>query len=81
MIILRMRNESEHEELLRKLKKMHKFTKDLLEKVEECCEMEEEDYEEDYREDEDRERMMYRGGGGSYRSGGSYRRGRYRRGM
>lgn len=71
MIILRMRNESEHEELLRKLKKMHKFTKDLLEKVEECCE--EEDYEEDYREEEEpRDRMMYRG---------SYRRGHYRRGM
>lgn len=74
MIILRMRNESEHEELLRKLKKMHKFTKDLLEKVEECCEMEE-DYDEDYREDEGRERMMYRG------TGGGYRRTRYRRGM
>ena len=66
MIILRMRNESEHDELLRKLKKMHKFTKDLLEKVEECCEMEEDDYEE-----EPRERMMYRN---------SYRRPRYRRG-
>ena len=73
MIILRMRNESEHEELLRKLKKMHKFTKDLLEKVEECCEMEE-DYDEDYREDEDHERMMRR-------SGGMYRRGGYRRRM
>ena len=72
MIILRMRNESEHEELLRKLKKMHKFTKDLLEKVEECCEMEEDDYEEDYCEDEPRDKMMYRG---------SYRRGRYRRSM
>ena len=73
MVILRMRNESEHEELLRKLKKMHKFTKDLLEKVEECCELEDE-YDEDYREDEDRERMMRR-------SGGMYRRGRYRRSM
>lgn len=71
MIILRMRNESEHEELLRKLKKMHKFTKDLLEKVEECCEMEE-DYDEDYREEEPHDRPMYRG---------SYRRMRYRRGM
>lgn len=71
MIILRMRNESEHEELLRKLKKMHKFTKDLLEKVEECCEMEE-DYDEDYREEEPHERPMYRG---------SYRRMRYRRSM
>lgn len=71
MIILRMRNESEHEELLRKLKKMHKFTKDLLEKVEECCEMEE-DYDEDYREEEPHDRPMYRG---------SYRRTRYRRGM
>ena len=69
MIILRMRNESEHEELLRKLKKMHKFTKDLLEKVEECCEMEE-DYDEDYREEEPHDRPMYRG---------SYRRMRYRR--
>lgn len=71
MIILRMRNESEHEELLRKLKKMHKFTKDLLEKVEECCEMEE-DYDEDYREEEPHERPMYRG---------AYRRMRYRRSM
>jgi len=71
MIILRMRNESEHEELLRKLKKMHKFTKDLLEKVEECCEMEE-DYDEDYREEEPHEKPMYRG---------SYRRMRYRRSM
>jgi hypothetical protein len=66
-----MRNESEHEELLRKLKKMHKFTKDLLEKVEECCEMEE-DYDEDYREEEPHEKPMYRG---------SYRRMRYRRSM
>ena len=73
MVILRMRNESEHEELLRKLKKMHKFTKDLLEKVEECCELED-DIDEDYREDEEHERMMRRGGG-------MYRRGRYRRGM
>lgn len=73
MIILRMRNEEEHDELLRKLKKMHKFTKDLLEKVEECCEMEEDD-DEDYREDTRNDRMMYRGGG-------SYRRARYRRGM
>ena len=71
MIILRMRNEFEHEELLRKLKKMHKFTKDLLEKVEECCEMEE-DYDEDYREEEPHDRPMYRG---------SYRRTRYRRSM
>lgn len=71
MIILRMRNESEHEELLRKLKKMHKFTKDLLEKVEECCEMEE-DYDEDYREEEPHEKPMYRG---------AYRRMRYRRSM
>ena len=71
MIILRMRNESEHEELLRKLKKMHKFTKDLLEKVEECCEMEE-DYDEDYREEEPHDRPMYRG---------SYRRMRYRRSL
>lgn len=73
MIILRMRNESEHEELLRKLKKMHKFTKDLLEKVEECCEMEEE-YDEDYREDDDHDRMVRR-------RGDMYRRGRYRRTM
>ena len=50
---------------------MHKFTKDLLEKVEECCEMEE-DYDEDYREEEPHDRPMYRG---------SYRRMRYRRGM
>ena len=74
MIILRMRNESEHEEMLRKLRKMHRFTKDLLEKVEDCCEMED-DYDEDYREDDEHEKMMRRG------SGTMYRRGRYRRSM
>ena len=48
-----------------------KRLKDLLEKVEECCEMEE-DYDEDYREEEPHDRPMYRG---------SYRRMRYRRSM
>lgn len=74
MIVLRLRNSSEHEELMRKVKKMHKFTKDLMEKLEDCCE-EMDDDDVDYREEDD-ERMMRRG----YYRGGSYR-GRMRRSM
>lgn len=75
MIVVRLRNGSEYDEMMRKVKKMHKFTKDLMEKLEDCCEEYDDDDEADYREE--REEMMNRGG--SYR-GGSYRR-RMRRGM
>lgn len=76
MLVVRFRSESEVKDTIKKLKKMHKFTKDLIECFEEKLEDDEDD-DEDYRYDEEEyERMNERGGSGS----GSYRRGRYRRG-
>ena len=69
MVILRFRTDSDAKDLLKKLKKMHKFTKELIECVEEKYD-EEEDDDEDYRY-EDEEEM-------TPRHRGSYR-GRYRR--
>jgi hypothetical protein len=76
MIVVRLRSNSEYDEMMRKVKKMHKFTKELMEKLEDCCEEYEDDDDADYREERE-DMMMNRGG--SYR-GGSYRR-RMRRGM
>lgn len=78
MVILRFKTSSDKKELLKKIKKMYKFTKDLKECIEdELDEMEDEDVdyrEEDYDYDE-MERPHHRGM--SSRGGGS----RYRRGM
>lgn len=78
MVLVRFRSSSDAKETLKKLKKMHKFTKELIECFEDKIEDDDED--EDYRYDEDeydRHEMMEnrRGGGGNYRSG------RYRRSM
>ena len=59
MVILRMRGTSDSKEVLRKLKRMHNFTKELIERVED-------DDEEDYRME--RGRMMERGRGRYRRS-------------
>lgn len=71
-MVVKFRSESDVKDTLKKLKKMKMFVKDIIECFEEKIE---EDDEEDYRyDDEDRyERMS--------EHGGSYRRGRYRRGM
>ena len=74
MVILRLRTSSEKKELLKKIKKMYKFTKELKECIEDELEDdEEEDYDDlDYRHEEmDRMSPSYRGrGSGSrYRSG------------
>ena len=77
MVIVRLRSVSDAKDTLKKLKKMHKFTKELIECFEEKIEDDDED--EDYRyNDEEYERhetLENRHGGGNYRSG------RYRRGM
>lgn len=72
MVILRFRTGSEAKDLLKKLKKMHKFTKELMECVEEKYD-EDDDYDDDadYREDDDYESSKMRKG--------MYRR--YRRSM
>lgn len=46
MIVIRTRSTSDGKEILRKLKKMYKFTKELLECAEEC-------YDEDYEYDDE----------------------------
>ena len=78
MVLIRFRTNSDAKDTLKKLKKMHKFTKELIECFEE--KMEDDDEDEDYRYDEDeyerREPMENRRGGG-----GSYHGGRYRRSM
>lgn len=52
MIVIRSRNNSETKELMRKLKRMHKFVKELMECVETEYEDDEFDDDEDYRENE-----------------------------
>ena len=69
MMIVRFRSKEDHEDLLKKVKKMKKFTED----IEECLEdyMEEEDY--GYRgsyHKEMEEEPEYRGGRYRYRKGG-----------
>ena len=53
MIVVRLRSNSEYDEMMRKVKKMHKFTKELMEKLEDCCEEYEDDDDADYREERD----------------------------
>ncbi len=52
MIVIRSRNNSETKELMKKLKRMHKFVKELMECVETEYEDDEFDDDEDYRENE-----------------------------
>lgn len=52
MVVIRSRNNSETKELMRKLKRMHKFVKELMECVETEYEDDEFDDDEDYRENE-----------------------------
>lgn len=71
MMIVRFRSKSEHEDILKKIKKMKKFTEDLEECLEESIDNEEYDsrrHNEDYDDDE----IEYRGRYG-YRRGGSRR--------
>jgi len=72
MVILRFRTSSEAKDLLKKVKKMHKFSKELVECLEDKIE-EEDDDDEDYRYEEE-ERMEHSSRTPSYR-------GRYRRSM
>lgn len=52
MVVIRSRNNSETKEFMRKLKKMHKFTKELIDCVETEYEDDEFDDDEDYHENE-----------------------------
>jgi hypothetical protein len=74
MVVVRFRSESDAKDTIKKLKKMHKFTKELIECFEDKYEDDEEDDDEDYRYDDDMHREMMRERRAAYRS-------RYRRGM
>lgn len=82
MVIVRFRSHSEAKDMLKKVKKMYKFSKELMECLED--KYENEMYEDD--EDDDDVESEYRNGGQAY--GGrredesmAMRRVRYRRGM
>lgn len=74
MVILKMRSSEEHEDLLKKVKKMKKFTEELEEMLEECYEDEDYSFRSgsgSYRKDWDEDDMHMRGGGRyNYRRGG-----------
>ena len=53
MVILRMRSSSEAKDLLKKVKKMSKYSEELEDILEEC--MEDEDEDADFREEDDYE--------------------------
>ena len=75
MMIVKFRSESDAKDTLKKLKKMHKFTKELIECLEDKLE---DDYDEDYRDDDEYEHhrdMM------ETHHTPSYRGARYRRSM
>lgn len=69
MMIVKFRA-SESKDTLKKLKKMHKFTKELIECFEDKMQEEDDDYDEDFREDDEdwhdedpRMKKRYRRGG------------------
>ena len=73
MVIFRFRSSGDHEDLLKKVKRMKKFTEELEECLEEA--VEEEDYGfrggmGGYRKEYDDEEMNMRGGRYGYRRGG-----------
>ena len=70
MVVVKFRDKSEHSDLLKKVKKMRKFTDELEEMLEECYEDGELDFRGSYHKDYDEEEE-HRG----------YRYGGYRRGM
>lgn len=72
MVMVRFRSKSEVKDTIKRLKKMHKFTKELIECFEDKMEDDEyDDDEEDYRYSEEEE----------YDRKPEHMRGRYRRGM
>jgi hypothetical protein len=69
MIVVRFRSNDEHEDLMKKVKKMKQFTEELEDVLEECYEEEEPEYRGSYRKHYDEEDMRMRGGRYSYRGG------------
>ena len=76
MIVIRTRSTSDSKEMLRKLKKMYKFTKELLDCVEERYEDDYDDDDLDYRHDDDEDEMYEKRMRNARMSSSRYRRAR-----
>ena len=66
MVVIRFRSSAEHEELMRKVKKMKKFTDEILDCLEEKSEGEDYEFRGGYRKEMEDE-PEYRGGRYGYR--------------
>ena len=71
MVMIKFRNSEEHEDLMKKVKKMKKFTEELEDMLEECYEEDDLDFRDSrsYRKPYDEEGMRMEGRYG-YRRGG-----------
>ena len=81
MVVVRLRSESEMKDTLKKLKKMHKFTKELIECFEDKLEDDDEDYRYDDEDDEDEYEYEVKKHHRSGSGGMTGRTRRYRRSM
>lgn len=69
MMVVKFRSSSEAKDTLKRLKKMHKFTKELIDCFEDKIEDDDDDFDDDYRDEEDwhdedpRMKRRYRRGG------------------
>ena len=67
MVVIRFRNAEEHEELVKKVKKMKKFTDEILECLEEKSEGEDYGFRGSYRKEMMEDEPEYRGSRYGYR--------------
>jgi hypothetical protein len=70
MMIVKFRNKEEHEDLLKKVKKMKKFTEEIEECLEDYMEDDDYGYRGSYRKEMMDDEPEYRGGRYRYRKGG-----------
>jgi hypothetical protein len=69
MMIIKFRSDSEHKDLLHKVKKMKEYTEMLEQCLEDAIYEEEPEYRGSYRKEYDEEEMHMRGGRYGYRRG------------
>lgn len=61
MMMIKFRSSEEHDDLLKKVKRMRKFTEELEDMLKDCLEEEEEDFRGNYRKHYDDEDMRAEG--------------------
>lgn len=70
MLVVKFRSSDEHEDLMKKVKKMKKFSEELEDLLEECYEEGDADFRGSYRRDYDEEDSRHSEGRYGYRRGG-----------